>query len=94
MAGPIEQFSAWERDQAVRFSIYESHFEIAIDDGDESIAIRVPFEEVGRIGVDEILGTPALLIEDHDGVLIAALRMEDRDVTRAREVLQGLRGPA
>jgi hypothetical protein len=92
VAGPIEQFQAWERDQPVRFSIHDDHFEISIEEGEDSISIRVPFDEVGRVAVDDVLGSRVLLIEDNDGVLIAALRMDDPDVARAEQVIQGLRG--
>src|SRR5437899_12744387 len=78
----------------VRLRIFPSHLEISIVDSPAEVAIKVAFEELGRVLIEDVLGHPILIIEDVDGILVAALRMDDDELALAEALIERVRRSA
>ena len=92
MTEPLGQFEGLEQDQRVRLSIYDSHIEIAVHDDPGGPAIKIPFDELGSVEVQEVLGMKALVIEDTAGIVAATVRMDQSDVDQAMRLVDNLQG--
>ena len=88
----IGQFHGKDFADFVRLSIFDTHLAITLADGPEGVGILLPFEELGRVAVEAVLGQPMLVLEDLDGVVVAAVRMGDEDIARAEALIDGVRG--
>jgi len=87
----IAQFMGRELGQSVRLSIYGEHLELALEEGAAGVVVRVAMEELGRVQVEDVMGLPMLVLEDTEGILVAALRMEASDARRAERMIIDIR---
>jgi hypothetical protein len=87
----IAQFMGRELGQSVRLSIFDTHLELALEEGDTGVSVRVSIDELGRVEVDDVMGLPMLVLEDTEGILVAALRMEVGDARRAERLILDIR---
>jgi hypothetical protein len=88
----IERFSGRELFAGgVWLSIFDTHIELTIEGAPEGVGVKVPYDELGPVLVEDVLGNPTLVIEDDAGILVAALGLEAEEARRADALVEWLR---
>ena len=89
----IERFSGREAFAGgVWLSIFHTHIELTIEGAPEGVGVKVPYDELGPVWVENVRGNPTLVIEDDAGILVAALGLEAEEASHADALIEWLRG--
>jgi hypothetical protein len=71
----------------VGLAIFDTHLEVHLEGSPPEVRVQLPYEELGQVSVQEVLGDPTLIIEDDAEILVAAIRLEAADADKAQALI-------